>query len=191
MSCQFDSSWDMMFHDFLQNINVQTHIFILLVEEILPPAGIYITRKLKPVKHYQSKAYPTIKVSGCSQDLKKKKTAISPNQKKIHLMHQSPTSRPSYQAAEVSFSIAAMLHDARRHGLQPCLCWCGKAFGLTATSILDVRLAVGGFYWLGWGVSVITCQLYITMFNPQSGFWLCIFFGAAKETGRVWISSIG
>ena len=132
-----------------------------------------------------------IKVSGCSQDFFLKKTAISPNQKKIHLMHQSPTSRPSYQAAEVSFSIAAMLHDARRHGLQPCLCWCGKAFGLTATSILDVRLAVGGFYWLGWGVSVITCQLYITMFNPQSGFWLCIFFGAAKETGRVWISSIG
>ena len=78
----------------------QAHIFILLVEGILSSAGLHIITKLKPGKHYQSKIYPTISCQWLqSRFLFEKKTQqqFHPNQRNtIHLMHQRPTSRPSY-----------------------------------------------------------------------------------------------
>lgn len=79
----------------------QAHIFILWVEEILSSARLYIIiPKLKTVKHYQSKTYPTISCQWLqSRFLFEKKTQqqFHPNQRNtIHLMHQRETSRPSY-----------------------------------------------------------------------------------------------
>ena len=77
----------------------QAHIFILWVEEILSSARLYIITKLKSVKHYQSKTYPTISCQWLQSRFLFEKTQqqFHPNQRNtIQLMHQRPTSRPSY-----------------------------------------------------------------------------------------------
>ena len=83
-----------------------------------------------------------------------------------------------------------MLHHARRHGFSG-LCWCGKASGLTATSILDLcflwnpgefvkRVEVA--MWVSWHVSFMMWKANSMDLDSPPFLWRCW-----RNRSRVWI----